>query len=60
MVVPAAISAEAVWAMPSVFVGTIEEIAATMEQRRREYGFSYYVVGDDQLEACAPLVAQLS
>jgi probable F420-dependent oxidoreductase len=51
---------ETVLAMPSVFVGTISEIAATMEQRRAEYGFSYYVVGDDQMEACAPLVELLS
>lgn len=53
-------SVETVWAMPSVFVGTIAEIAATMEQRRAEYGFSYYVVGDAELEACAPLVERLS
>lgn len=54
------LSVEAVWAMPSVFVGTLAEIAATMERRRAEYGFSYYVISDDQMEACAPLVERLS
>ncbi len=54
------VCAETVLAMPSVFVGTIGEIAATMERRRAEYGFSYYVVSDAQLEVCAPLVELLS
>jgi alkanesulfonate monooxygenase SsuD/methylene tetrahydromethanopterin reductase-like flavin-dependent oxidoreductase (luciferase family) len=48
-----------VLAMPSVFIGSTGEIADLMEERRRQYGFSYYVVSDRQLDRVAPLVAQL-
>lgn len=51
---------EQVWAMPSVFVGDIAQIAAAMVARRARYGFSYYVFSDHQAEACAPLVELLS
>jgi probable F420-dependent oxidoreductase len=49
-----------VLAMPSVFIGSVGEIAEQMEQRRARYGFSYYVVSDRQLETAVPLVARLS
>src|SRR5262249_49524691 len=47
-------------AMPSVFIGSVDRIADQMEERRANYGFSYYVVSDRQLDAAAPLVARLS
>ena len=46
--------------MPSVFIGSTDEIADQMEERRARYGFSYYVVSDRQLDHVAPLVARLS
>jgi alkanesulfonate monooxygenase SsuD/methylene tetrahydromethanopterin reductase-like flavin-dependent oxidoreductase (luciferase family) len=49
-----------VLAMPSVFIGSLEEIAEQMEERRARYGFSYYVVSDRQLDRAAPLVARLA
>jgi len=49
-----------VLAMPSVFIGSVSEIVDQMEERRRRYGFSYYVVSDRQLERAAPLVARLA
>ncbi|HEY7140240.1 MAG TPA: TIGR03621 family F420-dependent LLM class oxidoreductase [Methylomirabilota bacterium] len=49
-----------VLAMPSVFIGSVAEIADRMEERRDLYGFSYYVVSDRQLDRAAPLVARLA
>jgi probable F420-dependent oxidoreductase len=54
------VSPEQIWEMPSVFIGTLEQIAADMWARRAAYGFSYYVVSDTQAEQFAPLVARLA
>ena len=48
-----------VLAMPSFLIGTQDEICADLLERRARYGFSYYVVSDEQLEAFAPVVARL-
>jgi probable F420-dependent oxidoreductase len=53
-------SAGLVLDMPSQFVGPPEHIAEQMSERRERYGFSYYVVSDTDLEAFAPVVAELS
>jgi probable F420-dependent oxidoreductase len=49
-----------VLAMPSVFIGSTDEIVDQMEERRARYGFSYYVVSDRQLDRVGPLVARLA
>jgi probable F420-dependent oxidoreductase len=54
------VTAAEVAAMPSVLVGTVAQIGDTLQERRERYGFSYYIFGDDQREACAPLVATLA
>jgi probable F420-dependent oxidoreductase len=54
------VTAVDVLAMPSVFVGSLSQIADQMEERRARYGFSYYVVSDRQLDRVAPLVTRLS
>ncbi len=54
------ISAEQVLAMPSVYIGTPGQIAAQMHSRRERYGFSYFVVADEDAEAFAPVVALLA
>ncbi len=54
------VTAAEVAAMPSMLVGTVAQIGETLWERRERYGFSYYIVGDDQREACAPLVAALA
>lgn len=54
------VTPEAVWAMPSFFVGDVAQIAATMVERRARYGFSYYVFSDAQAEELAPLLARLA
>jgi hypothetical protein len=43
--------------MPSIFVGSADQMAEAMWRRRELYGFSYYVVSDRQMEAFAPLVS---
>ena len=54
------VAAEEVLAMPSVFIGTVDQIAEEMHARRERYGFSYLVVPDRSLDAVAPLVARLA
>ena len=51
---------EAVWQMPSVLIGSIDQIVEDLSARRTQYGFSYYVVADDTMEAFAPVVAKLT
>ena len=51
---------EDVLAMPSVFIGSPEQIVEEMHARRERYGFSYYVISDRGLETAAPLVARLA
>jgi probable F420-dependent oxidoreductase len=54
------ISVEQVWDMPSVFIGTVDQIVDEMCARREIFGFSYYWVSDALREDFAPVVAQLS
>ena len=54
------ISVADVLEMPSVFMGTVDQIVADMIHRREQYGFSYYIIADDQMEAFAPIVAKLA
>jgi probable F420-dependent oxidoreductase len=54
------ISAMQVLSMPSVFIGSVEQMAEVMWARREQFGFSYYVVADDQMEELAPVVAMVA
>lgn len=53
------ITVEAVLQMPSMLIGSIEEIAQDLQARRESYGFSYYVVADDQMDSFAPVIEWL-
>lgn len=55
----AGVTPEQVWDMPSVLIGSAEGIADELRRWREEFGFSYYVVSDDKLDAFAPVVAQI-
>ena len=44
----------------SVLVGTVDDVCDTLVRRREEWGVSYVVIGDDLLEAFAPVVARLA
>lgn len=49
-----------VLAMPSLLIGTLDEIVKTMRRRRDEFGFSYYIVSDTIAEEFAPIAACLN
>jgi alkanesulfonate monooxygenase SsuD/methylene tetrahydromethanopterin reductase-like flavin-dependent oxidoreductase (luciferase family) len=46
--------------MPSVFIGSIDEICEAMEARRERFGISYYIVPDQLRDTMAPVVERLS
>jgi probable F420-dependent oxidoreductase len=54
------ISVEDVWAMPSVLIGSVDQIVEDLVIRRERYGFSYYVVSDALVDEFAPVVARLA
>ena len=45
---------------PFALIGSTAKIAEDIVARREQYGFSYVIVGPDELEAFAPVVAQLA
>ncbi len=53
-------SPEDVKATPHVRIGTVDQIAEDLEQRRDEFGFSYVVLSGDVFEAMAPVVEWLA
>ncbi len=55
-----AISAEQVLDMPSIVIGSVEQMVEQLYQRRERYGFSYYIVTDQHMKTLAPVVAQLA
>lgn len=54
------ISNEMVWSMPSVAIGSVDQIVDDMITRRELYGLSYYVVDDSLMGKIAPIVARLA
>lgn len=51
---------EDVLEMPSIFIGSVEQVSEQMVERRARYGFSYYIVADADMETIAPIVARLA
>jgi probable F420-dependent oxidoreductase len=47
-------------ASPFALVGTVNSITETLLRRRDEFGFSYVIVGPEEVEAFAPVVAALT
>jgi probable F420-dependent oxidoreductase len=45
---------------PIALIGTTDQIIETLQQRREEFGFSYVVVHEAEMEALAPVVAALA
>lgn len=45
---------------PLALIGTAKQIAEDLRERRDRYGFSYIIVGADEYEAFAPVVAELA
>ncbi len=46
--------------MPSMLIGSIDQIIQQLQSIREKYFFSYFVVSDKCMEAFAPIVKQLS
>lgn len=46
--------------LPLALVGTVDQLCDDLVRRREEYGFSYIVVHDPEMEAFAPVVARLA
>lgn len=53
------LTAKDVFDMPAIFIGSVDEICAQMEERRADLGISYFVVPDRRMEEVAPIVARL-
>jgi probable F420-dependent oxidoreductase len=54
------LGAEAVLASPAALIGTVDEIVATLLERRARLGLSYITVFDRDMQAFAPVVARLA
>jgi probable F420-dependent oxidoreductase len=46
--------------VPLVLAGTVEQLCGEVEKRRERYGFTYWIVPDDAMEAFAPVVERLA
>jgi probable F420-dependent oxidoreductase len=54
------VTAEQLLASPYLLIGSIEQIVERIEQLRERYGISYFVVGSDDMESFAPIIARLA
>jgi hypothetical protein len=54
------ISSEVAADVPQVLIGTEDQIVETLQARREEYGFSYWVVHEPEMEAFSAVVARLA
>jgi probable F420-dependent oxidoreductase len=53
------ISIEEILEMPTIFIGTMDQIAEQMLERREKFGISYYMFADQFMETAAPLIKSL-
>ena len=54
------ISVDRVLEMPSIFIGSVDQIVNEMQVRRERYGISYHVMRDSGIETLAPIVSRLA
>ncbi len=54
------LTADQALASPLALCGNASQIAADLVERRETYGFSYIGIGPDEMDAFAPVVAQLA
>ncbi len=47
-------------AAPATLIGSVPEIIDTLRARREEFGFSYIVVHEAEMNALAPVLAELA
>ena len=53
------IEVEQVWQMPTVFIGSPDQIRADLHARRERFGLSYLVAGEDSQSALAEVISSL-
>jgi probable F420-dependent oxidoreductase len=53
------IDVEAVWEMPTIFIGSLDQIRADLHARRKRFGLSYLIGGEDSLPALVKIIAGL-
>ena len=53
------VDVEAVWQMPTIFIGSPNQIRADLHARRERFGMSYLIVGEDSLTALVKIIAGL-
>jgi probable F420-dependent oxidoreductase len=53
------IDVETVWQMPTIFIGSPQQIRSDLRARQERFGLSYLVVGEDDLPALAEIVSDL-
>jgi len=53
------IDVETVWQMPTIFIGSPQQIRSDLRARQERFGLSYLVVGENDLPAIAEIVSDL-
>jgi probable F420-dependent oxidoreductase len=53
------IDVAAVWQMPTIFIGSPNQIRADLHARRERFGLSYLIVGEDSLPALVEIISGL-
>jgi probable F420-dependent oxidoreductase len=53
------IDTEAVWQMPTIFIGSLDQIRTDLRARRERFGLSYLVAGEASLPALAQIISGL-
>ncbi len=53
------IDAEAVWEMPTIFIGSVNQIREDLRARRERFGLSYFVTSDSALPVLAEIIGGL-
>lgn len=53
------IDVEDVWQMPTLFIGSLDQIRADLRARCQRFGLSYLVVGEDGMPALAEIISGL-
>ena len=54
------LTADGVLASPHVLIGSVDQICATIEERRDRWDLSYYVFNDDSIDTVATIVERLA
>jgi probable F420-dependent oxidoreductase len=53
------IDVETVWQMPTIFIGSLDQIRADLHARRERFGLSYLIGGEDSLPSLVRIIAGL-